>query len=64
MEIGTYKEQANNTRNNRYITYNGETKTISQWADVIGIKKGTLWNRMERGWDIEKALTTPVIKHK
>lgn len=57
----TIKEQANNKRNNRYITFNGETLTISQWEDKLGFKRGTIRDRIERyGWSIEKALTESV----
>lgn len=55
----TWKEQQNNRRSSRMIDYNGETKTISQWANVIGIPYNTLYARIHLlGWDIEKALTT------
>lgn len=55
----TLKEQANNTRNNHYITYKGTTRTIAQWADKLGISKDTLYARFKNGWTVEKALTTP-----
>lgn len=55
------KIQANNKTNNRIIEYNGEKKTLSLWADEKGIKRVTLQKRIfDYGWDIEKALTTPV----
>ena len=34
----TYKTQANNRSNNVLIEYNGETKTVSQWAEEKGIR--------------------------
>lgn len=43
------------------ITYNGETMNVAQWARKIGIKVGTLRARLRKGWDIEKALTTPLL---
>lgn len=58
----TYKQQANNTRRNNYITFNGETHTLTEWAEKLGIKRSTLSTRIHRAnWDIEKALTTPCI---
>lgn len=58
---GTLEEQNNNRRSNVFITHNGITMTISQWARRVGIKKITLWQRIkDSGWSIEKALTTPV----
>jgi hypothetical protein len=56
----TFKEQANNKRNNRYITFNGETKSLAEWSDATGINYGTLKDRLNKGWTIEEALTTPV----
>lgn len=56
----TMKEQQNNRRNNRLITFEGKTKTISQWAEELGLKTQTLFSRFKRNWDIESALTTEV----
>lgn len=50
----TKKEQANNRRNTKYLTYNGTTHTISEWADITGINRSTLKNRVYRGWDVNK----------
>ena len=33
----TVKEQANNKRNNRILEYNGEKKTVAQWAEIHGM---------------------------
>lgn len=33
------KVQANNRRNNRKITINGKTMTMSQWAEEYGITR-------------------------
>ena len=55
----TNKEQANNTRRNRTITYQGKIQTIKQWANEININYHTLYSRIYTShWDIEKALTT------
>jgi len=53
----TAKEQANNKRNNNYITYNGETHTIAEWAEIYNIKYSTLYQRINRyGWSVDRAL--------
>lgn len=39
------KVQSNNTRRNRYIEYNGITKTLSEWSEYLGIKRSTLGQR-------------------
>ncbi|OQW38100.1 MAG: hypothetical protein A4E20_04820 [Nitrospira sp. SG-bin2] len=55
-----WKEQQNNRTNNRIITFNGRSMTVSQWSEELGFKAGTLLNRIQRlGWPIEKALTVP-----
>lgn len=56
----TAKEQANNRRSSRYITHDGETLTLSQWADRAGIRLQTLHFRLKLGWTVERALTTPL----
>lgn len=55
----TRKVQANNTRRNRYIKFKGEMKTMSEWADCLGISYDTMRWRL-RNWSIEKALTEPI----
>lgn len=57
----TNKEQQNNMRSNRLLTYLGETHTVSEWAEITGINKSTISKRIDRsGWSIERALTTIV----
>jgi len=47
-----------------YVTYNGKTQGIRQWAREIGICYGVLYTRIvKRKWDIERALTTPLRKY-
>ncbi|MDR1837624.1 MAG: hypothetical protein LBQ89_08205 [Treponema sp.] len=54
------KTQANNRRICINITFNGVTQTIAQWAEEIGMKYTTLYQRFLNGWDTERALTTPL----
>jgi len=54
-------EQANNKSNNRYLTFDGQTLTVAQWARKLGIKVGVLNLRLSHpDWTIERALTQPV----
>ena len=56
--------QARNTRKCRKFPYNGETKTIGEWADEYGIKRQTLTQRQDNGWPMERALmTSPLAYH-
>ena len=52
--------QANNTRSNRLITFNGKTQTLSDWASEYNINYSTLFSRLYRGWSIEESLLTPI----
>lgn len=57
----SYKEQSRNTSRNHYLTFKGQTKTICEWADELGINHRTLCARLNNyGWTIEKTLSTPV----
>lgn len=47
-------------KSTRIISFNNKKKTLSQWAIDMGMRKDTLWRRLKYGWNIEKALTTPV----
>ena len=51
----TRKEQMNNRKNNHFITFNGKTQTIAQWADELNIKYQILERRINRNWSIEKS---------
>lgn len=52
-------QQANNKRNNRLQTYNGETHTLAEWERLIGLNRGTLTGRLCAGWTFEKAIIPP-----
>lgn len=52
--------QANNTRNNRILEYNGECLTAAQWSRKLGISADVIYARINSlGWSVEKALSTP-----
>lgn len=67
----TYREQNLNSSQNHLITYNGQTMTITEWAEYLNIKRATLYSRiLEYGWPVEKAINTstrkwekPIIKY-
>lgn len=54
----TNKEQANNRRNNHLLTFNGETKTVVQWANKLKVAPDFLYRRIYRGWSVERTLST------
>lgn len=53
----TSEEQGNNKRSSRFVTYDGRTQTIAQWAAEIGISRQALRHRLEAGWSVKEALT-------
>lgn len=58
----TRLDQANNTRKNRFLTFNGRTLTVAQWSKLVPIKAATLLYRKKHGWDDERCLTTVKLK--
>ena len=52
--------QCRNRTITRYLEFNGERKTLAEWAETFGISRLTLWLRLyRRGWTVEEALTAP-----
>lgn len=50
-------EQAANRSSTLSVTFQGKTLPLSEWAKKIGIKYGTLYNRIVlSGWPIEQAM--------
>lgn len=57
----TRKEQSNNKTTTLKIEHKGETRTLSEWAEYLGIKLDTLYYRIFKlGWSIERALNEKV----
>ena len=54
----TAKEQANNTRANHRLTFRGETRTLAQWAEFLGVCQFRLCARLNKlGMSAEQALS-------
>ena len=54
----TKKEQAKNRRTTRLITHNGETHNITEWAEILGVDRKLLINRLWRGWSEDEIFDT------
>ena len=53
----TREQQANNKSNNKFITYNDVTKTLSNWCREFNLNYSTVCNRINReGWSFEEAV--------
>lgn len=59
-EWATPKQQARNTSQTKLVTYNGQTKSVSEWAELTGIKRRTLSKRLQSGWSAKNALSVEV----
>jgi hypothetical protein len=53
----TLTEQARNRRTNHLVEYQGQTKTIAEWAEIYNIKASIIYDRIGRGWAFEAAVT-------
>lgn len=54
----TSKEQGRNQRTNRMLTYQGETKTLVEWSEILNIDRALISNRLRKGWTTDRALST------
>lgn len=56
----TNKEQSRNRRNNRTVTYRGETLCMTAMAEKYGVPYFAFRDRISSGWTTESAIETPV----
>lgn len=56
----TRKDQSRNRRMNHYLEFNGERRIIVEWAEHLGVAPRLLRVRLNRGWSVERTLSTPV----
>lgn len=55
----TMKEQGNNRRTNKLITINGITHTVTEWAELSGIRPETIFSRLRAKFKEEYLLLPP-----
>jgi len=56
----TSREQANNMRSNLLFTIGNRRQTLAAWVREYGVSYTMVCHRLNRGWNIIKALTHPV----
>lgn len=56
----TAKENSRNRRNNRRLTFRGETLTVAEWAERLKLTATVIYSRLSLGWSARRALTAPV----
>ncbi len=64
VKWATRTEQNRNQRSNVNLTIDGETKTVSQWAQDprCPVSQFTVYKRIFRGWSAERAVLEPSHK--
>jgi len=58
----THAEQSSNKIITATFTAFGKTKHIDEWCREYAIGRSTVRERLCRGWSVEEALSTPVLK--
>ena len=56
----TPAEQTRNRKVTPRFEYQGKRWSVGELAEICGIRKDTLRSRLNAGWPVEKALSTPV----
>jgi hypothetical protein len=52
----TVIQQQRNTRRNRNVTIEGETKCLSEWSEIANLGKSTIHQRLRLGWSGKRLL--------
>lgn len=59
----TSKQQARNWKHRNHLyAYGGESLTLPEWAERIGISRESLRDRISSGWPLDRALTTSPVR--
>lgn len=60
----TRKHQQRNMRSNVFLTHNGETRCLADWAEHLGLNRSVVKNRYEKGWATADVLRKTKWKHR
>ena len=55
----TRAENCRNRRSTVWLEMGGERRPLVEWSRRTGIEPGTIASRLEHGWSVDRALTTP-----
>jgi hypothetical protein len=64
VEWQTYAKQNRNYRRNVFLTIDGRTQVMADWADERGIIPSTIRKRLKRGWSERDAVMKPLRQHR
>lgn len=57
----TIQEQQKNRSNLHFLSYNGETMCLRDWARKMGLPRDIIARRLFDGWSVKRALLTKVV---
>lgn len=60
----TKKQQMQNQKTNRILDFYGEKICLSELSRKVGIKRTTLRNRLDAGWQLDLAVSKKIRKSK
>jgi hypothetical protein len=60
----TKKEQSQNRRNVIWLTHNGKTQCVADWAAELNLSPQTIRDRQHKGWPIERVLSPDRVPYK
>jgi hypothetical protein len=60
----TAREQCNNRRVTRFLTYKGETMPLADWARRLGCDHRTLHKRIDHGWSVDDVIGRPIRRRR
>lgn len=60
----TMEEQENNKRDNIFIKYKNEIKTLKQWSKILKIPYGTVYNRYSKKFNVDDILSIEDLRSK
>lgn len=55
-------ENAHNKRNNRFLSHNGQTKTLAEWASCFNVNPAAILYRIKAGWTDSEIFEIPFSK--
>lgn len=58
----TRSEQARNQRRARILEHKGESLNMVEWGNRTGLGSQTIYQRLKKGWSVDRALTAPKVK--
>ena len=58
--VSMREQSQNKPKQSDLYEYNGESHTLYEWAEIMGVAFRTLKYRIKVGWSLEKAFSTPV----